>query len=96
MILAVNQDTTDELLLDLYNYYVTIGLGMHSPKIRASAISLATLLVEPAVHLLFPIKDQMVGLARKEKWWEIKAQLLALAGRIISSQVSRQGRGGAL
>lgn len=93
MILAVNQDTTDELLLDLYNYYVTIGLGMHSPKIRACAISLATLLVGPAVHLLFPVREQLESLGQKEKWWEIKAQLLSLAGRIIAAQVNQQGPG---
>ena len=69
MILATNQETTDDMLLDLYNYYVTIGLGMHSPKIRACAISLATLLVPKAVHLILPLRSQLVTLGKSEKWW---------------------------
>ena len=91
MILATNQETTDDMLLDLYNYYVTIGLGMHSPKIRACAISLATLLVPKALHLVLPLRSQLVSLGQSEKWWEVKAQLLNLAGCMMSTYVANEG-----
>lgn len=90
MILATNQETTDNMLLDLYNYYVTIGLGMHSPKIRACAISLATLLVPKAMHLILPLRSQLVRLSQTEKWWEVKAHLLNLAGCMISAYVANE------
>ena len=94
MILATNQETTDVLLLDLYHYYVTIGLGMHSPKIRACAISLATLLVPDGLKSILPLKDQLVSLGRTEKWWEVKAQLLVLAGSIVSAYVNANQKSG--
>jgi hypothetical protein len=88
--LATAQRSEDEMLHDLYAYYAGIGMGMHSPKIRSSAISLLCLLVPKAVHLLVPITDSLIILAKTESWWEVKVQLLRLCGLLLDAKIGEK------
>lgn len=85
-ILSANETKLDPLLLDLYSYYATIGLGNNSPKIRAGSIAmLATLLPqgESIVASNFPL---LVKLAESEIWWESQINLLTISGLYLGFQ----------
>jgi len=88
-ILAQNETQMDTVLLDLYLYYADIGLGMPSPKLRAGAIAVLSILVTHADYIIVPLIPQLIQSAKVETWWEIQAQLLSLAGGIFEARANR-------
>lgn len=95
-ILSSNETHVDELLLDLYSYYASIGLGLPSPKIRAGAVAMlqallpqAELIVASNLPLLENLTDASGGM-----WWELQANLVSLCGSYLAIQ-KHKGRGSA-
>lgn len=88
-ILAQNETQMDAVLLDLYLYYADIGLGMPSPKLRAGAIAVLSILVTHADYIIVPLIPQLIQSAKSETWWEIQAQLLSLAGGVYEAKAAR-------
>lgn len=93
-ILSSNETHVDELLLDLYSYYASIGLGLPSPKIRAGAVAMlqallpqAELIVASNLPLLENLTDASGGM-----WWELQANLISLCGSYLAIQ-KHKGRG---
>lgn len=91
-ILAANESTLDEMLLDLYIYYATIGLGNPNPKLRAGAVAMLATFVSKAEGLIVPMLPQLASLASSETWWEIHAHLLTLCGAMMAVKFAPQGR----
>lgn len=85
-VLAINESDMDDMLLDLYLYYATIGLGMPSPKLRAGAVAMLSSFVPRAEQLIIPMLPQLATIATTEAWWEINAHLLSLCGCLLQSQ----------
>lgn len=85
-ILAIQEDALDELLLDLYSYYATIGLGAPSPKLRANCLAmLSALLPEGELIVANSLKSLADGLSHNS-WWEEMFQAIALSGQYLSIQ----------
>lgn len=90
-VLALQEESMNELLLDLYSYYATIGLGQPSPKIRAGSIAMLrallpegeTVVAKNLLHL-----ERMVN--GEQCWWEERAQLIALAGQFLTLQAKKE------
>jgi hypothetical protein len=92
-ILALQEESLNDLLLDLYAYYATIGLSQPSPKIRAGSIAmLRALLPEGEIVVsrnLQHLETVFLGSANAQYWWEERAQCLALAGQFLTLQAKR-------
>ena len=86
-ILAANESSMDALLVDLYLYYATIGLGMPSPKLRAGAVAVLAVLVLHDEQAVAPLVPQLVALAEQESWWEMHAHLLSFCGSSFENAV---------
>lgn len=86
-ILSSLEHELDMSLLDLYQYYAIIGLGIPSPKIRAGATSVICNLYPLSGGMISPILPQLQLLAETESWWEIHCHLLTLAGHILEARL---------
>jgi len=93
-ILCTREETINPLLLDLYQYYATIGLSNNSPKVRAGGISMFnSLLTNCAQQAQFTVASSlplMEQLALTDSWWEIQAHLLSLTSTYLSIRVKEQ------
>lgn len=85
-VLAPFETNVDAALLDLYMYYVAIGLAHPNPKLRAcSVFIMASLLpmsssqATDVINLLPEIRR----LSEEEVWWETRVYLLQLAGGLL-------------
>lgn len=92
-ILAGFETSIDETLLDLYQYYAMIGLGMPSAKIRASAVSVLVALMPHSESTVISMLPQLKVYAETETWWEIHAHLMTLCGSLIARKSKSQGSG---
>ena len=90
-ILAENETSMDSLLLDLYLYYATIGIGMPSPKLRAGAVAVLATLAAHDDTALVPLIPQLQTLAEQETWWEMQNHLLSLCGAFLESALRSDG-----
>ncbi len=54
-ILAYMESQFDKTLLDIYFYYTVIGLGMTSPSLRASALSILAVVAQERAGLVISI-----------------------------------------
>ena len=90
-ILAENETSMDSLLLDLYLYYATIGIGMPSPKLRAGAVAVLASLAAHDDTALVPLIPQLQTLAEQETWWEMQNHLLSLCGAFLESALRSDG-----
>ena len=86
-ILAGEETRLDDLLLDLYLYYGSIGLGMASPKLRAGTVAMLATLFPVAENMITPMFGQLVSLAGSDKWWEMHAHLLTLCGALLEGEM---------
>lgn len=86
-ILSSLEQELDMSLLDLYQYYAIIGLGIPSPKIRAGAASVICNLYPLSGGMISPILPQLQTLAETESWWEIQCHLLTLTGHILEARL---------
>ena len=86
-ILAGEETRLDDLLLDLYLYYGSIGLGMASPKLRAGTVAMLATLFPVAENMITPMFGQLVTLAGSDKWWEMHAHLLTLCGALLEGEM---------
>eukprot|EP01038_Epipyxis_sp_PR26KG_P010620 gene10620-14262_t len=83
-ILASLEVKLDDLLLDLYSYYATIGLGMSSPKIRAGSIAMLCALLPHGEAVVASTLPQLAKNCRNENWWEIHANSIRLCGLYLN------------
>lgn len=89
-ILALQEESLSELLLDLYAYYTTIGLSQPSPKIRAGSIAmLRALLPEGESVVAKNLRHLEQAIDGAHCWWEERAQLVALAAQFLTLQAKR-------
>jgi hypothetical protein len=86
-ILSSLEQELDMSLLDLYQYYAIIGLGIPSPKIRAGAASVICNLYPLSGGMISPVLPQLQSLAETESWWEIQCHLLTLTGHILEARL---------
>lgn len=86
-VLASQEHLTSDTLADLYCYYASIGLGMPSPQLRCSAVSiLSTMLQHEEAKLLVYRQVPLLGqLAKYEQWWEVQVQLLSFCGAFMAA-----------
>ena len=94
-ILSSNETSVDELLLDLYSYYASIGLGLPSPKIRAGAVSMLQSLLPQAELIVasnLPLLESLTADVSGGMWWELQANLVSLCGSFLAIQ-KHKGRG---
>ena len=91
-ILAANETSMDALLIDLYLYYATIGLGMPSPKLRAGAVAVLAVLVLHDEQAVAPLVPQLAAMAEQESWWEMQAHLLSFCGSSLENVVRSSRR----
>jgi hypothetical protein len=83
----------DELLLDLYSYYASIGLGLPSPKIRAGAVGMLQSLLPQAEVIVasnLPLLENLTD--GGGMWWELQVNLVSLCGSYLAIQ-KHKGRG---
>lgn len=89
-ILSANETQLDELLLDLYSYYSSIGLGLPAPKIRAGSVAMLHSLLPQAELIVaanMPLLIQLVeGDPGGGVWWELQAHLISLCGSFLALQ----------
>jgi hypothetical protein len=85
-IFAQNETHMDAVLLDLYMYYANIGIKLPSPKLRAGAIAVMSILVLHNDQIIKPVINNLLQSAKTETWWEIQAQLLSLCGGLYESK----------
>mmetsp|Transcript_12233 Transcript_12233/g.18521 ORF Transcript_12233/g.18521 Transcript_12233/m.18521 type:complete len:865 (+) Transcript_12233:98-2692(+) len=90
-ILATLETDLDMSLLDLYQYYATIGLGLPSPRIRAGAAAVMSALYPLAGGMISPMLPQLRTLARTESWWEMHAHLLSLSAAVLEAAMPPGG-----
>jgi hypothetical protein len=86
-ILSSLEQQLDMSLLDLYQYYAIMGLGIPSPKIRAGATSVISNLYPLSGGMISPVLPQLMSLAETETWWEIQCHLLTLAAHILEARL---------
>jgi hypothetical protein len=86
-ILSSLEQQLDMSLLDLYQYYAIMGLGIPSPKIRAGATSVISNLYPLSGGMISPVLPQLQSLAETETWWEIHCHLLTLSGHILEARL---------
>ena len=86
-ILATLETDLDMSLLDLYQYYATIGLGLPSPRLRAGAAAVMSSLYPLAGGMISPMLPQLQALGRTESWWEMHAHLLSLSASILIARL---------
>jgi hypothetical protein len=86
-ILATLETELDVSLLDLYQYYATIGLGMPSPRLRAGAAAVMSSLYPLAGGMISPMLPQLKSIASTETWWEMHAHLLTLCAAILDPRI---------
>lgn len=92
-ILSSNETHVDELLLDLYSYYASIGLGLPSPKIRAGAVGMLQSLLPQAEQIVAANLSLLESLTDSGgMWWELQANLVSLCGSYLAIQ-KHKGRG---
>jgi hypothetical protein len=94
-ILSSNESHVDELLLDLYSYYASIGLGLPSPKIRAGAVGMLQALLPQAELVVasnLPLLERLTAEMGGGMWWELQANLVSLCGSYLAIQ-KHKGRG---
>jgi len=84
-ILATLETDLDMSLLDLYQYYATIGLGLPSPRLRAGAAAVMASLYPLAGGMISPMLPQLQALGNTESWWEMHAHLLSLSASILNA-----------
>eukprot|EP01041_Mallomonas_annulata_P000158 gene158-262_t len=89
-IFAAHETEMNDSLLDLYQYYATIGLGLPSPKLRAGAMAVFASLLPQAVDLAIAMLPQFYTLATQETWWEVHAHLLGLCGSLMEIQAANE------
>lgn len=85
-ILASNESQMDDLLLDLYSYYATIGLAQPSPKIRAGSIAVLSCLLPRAESIVALSLPQLELSLQTENWWEVHTNLINLCGSFLALQ----------
>mmetsp|Transcript_16792 Transcript_16792/g.37267 ORF Transcript_16792/g.37267 Transcript_16792/m.37267 type:complete len:732 (-) Transcript_16792:647-2842(-) len=86
-ILSSNETHLDELLMDLYSYYASIGLGLPSPKTRAGSVLMLNALLPQAEVIVasnMPALEKLVD--PSGTWWEIKVNLVSLCGSYLALQ----------
>ena len=74
----------DRDLLDLYTYYCSIAIGMPSPSLRAAALSVLVLVAPHAPEVVSNLLERLEDMADEDTWWEVRAQLVVLAGTLLS------------
>lgn len=89
-ILAMNERSVDDLLLDLYAYYAAIGLGMPSPKIRAGAIAMLGSLLPAAEVVVASCLPQLYNIVQAESWWEVHVHAVTLCGKYLGLQALKR------
>lgn len=89
-ILATQETTLDDLMIDLYIYYANIGLSMPNPKLRAGTIAMLSSLLPKAEHLVIPLLGQLEQLAEHETWWETRAHLLSFCRAILDNNANKK------
>lgn len=84
-VLASYETVLDDSLLDLYLYYANIGLAFPSPKIRAGAMSVLTLLLPQTTDIVMfsNMFTDLVNVCKQETWWEFHAHMLTLCNSIF-------------
>jgi hypothetical protein len=90
-ILATLETDLDMSLLDLYQYYATIGLGLPSPRLRAGAAAVMASLYPLAGGMISPMLPQLQALGQSESWWEMHAHLLSLSASILTARLPDGG-----
>lgn len=71
-----------EDLLDLYVYYGVIALSLPSARVRAAALSMLPRICEHAQALVLQMLPRLSVLL-DDPWWEVQAQLAALAAALL-------------
>lgn len=71
-----------EDLLDLYVYYGVIALSLPSARVRAAALSMLPRICEHAHSLVLQMLPRLFVLL-EDPWWEVQAQLAALAAALL-------------
>lgn len=95
-ILATQESLLDELLVDLYSYYASIGLGSPSPKLRANCISMLSALLPLGIPIVARTTFSLAKSINRNSWWEEIAHAVALCGKFLSLQLcqdTNNGRG---
>eukprot|EP00929_Paragymnodinium_shiwhaense_P006898 TRINITY_DN110850_c0_g1_i1.p1 TRINITY_DN110850_c0_g1~~TRINITY_DN110850_c0_g1_i1.p1 ORF type:complete len:845 (+),score=243.11 TRINITY_DN110850_c0_g1_i1:105-2639(+) len=85
----------DEHLLDLYIYYALIAMQSSQPKIRVAGLQILSTITttsaqQDSIVALIPVFSQLAG----DEWWEVQAQVLLLAAKLLGRVVEADGMGG--
>lgn len=89
-ILATQEKSFDDLLLDLYSYYASIGMGSPSPKLRANCVAMLSALLPQGVVAVATTTASLVKSINRNSWWEEIAHAVALCGKFLSLQLRKE------
>eukprot|EP00163_Fabomonas_tropica_P023458 TRINITY_DN40787_c0_g1_i1.p1 TRINITY_DN40787_c0_g1~~TRINITY_DN40787_c0_g1_i1.p1 ORF type:complete len:808 (-),score=180.18 TRINITY_DN40787_c0_g1_i1:98-2521(-) len=88
--LVFMETTFTEDLLDLYIYYCVIGLSHSSAHLRASALSMLTVIAAENAAVVVQMVDKLAELAT-DQWWEVQAQLALCCAYLLDYVDAQSG-----
>jgi hypothetical protein len=71
-------------LLDVYLYYCVMGLNMSAPALRASSVSMLSVVARHAPEQVVSMLGKL-SLMQADTWWEVHAQLLVVCASLLSA-----------
>merc|ERR1711991_111545 len=88
-VLSSLESQMDEMLLDLYIYYSSIGMASRSPKLRSVSVYILSWLLPmsgaPIMDLVLSLLPDLQRISDEESFWEIQAHLLILCVGLLKS-----------
>ena len=88
-VLSALETQMDEMLLDLYMYYSSIGIASQNPKLRSVSVYILSVLLPmpgaPLVDLILAMLPELTRLSEEETFWESQAHLLVLCAGLFRS-----------
>lgn len=70
-------------LLDIYQYYCRIGMGLSSPSLRAASLGMLAVLAENNADAVARDVTRLAAL-RSDPWWEVQAQVAVVCSVLMS------------
>lgn len=70
-------------LLDIYQYYCRIGMGLSSPSLRAASLGMLAVLAENSPDAAARDVTRLAAL-RLDPWWEVQAQVAVVCSVLMS------------
>lgn len=73
----------DPDLLDIYQYYCRIGMGMTSPSLRAASLGMLAVLADSNPEAVARDVPRLAAL-RDDPWWEVQAQVAIVCSVLMT------------